>query len=112
MVARDTARLLAIVVWQNVPVRVHSILDALRARIPETVIVGYSLEHVEPDGALLALEVPRLQLDPVQGVDCAARRRQFGPQAQLQSLAPRLATELAARGVIRVLTLLHVVALR
>ena len=32
----------------------------------QDVIIGDGLEHVEPDAALLALEVPGLELDAIQ----------------------------------------------
>lgn len=65
MVARHTARLLVAVARKGISVRIHAILDALGACVTEAVIVRNGLEHVEPHGSLLALEVPRLELDSV-----------------------------------------------
>jgi len=57
----------------------------------QAVVVGDCFEHVEPDVALLALKVPRLELDSVQRAHCVTRRGQIRAKAESQVMATSLA---------------------
>mmetsp|Transcript_43258 Transcript_43258/g.57234 ORF Transcript_43258/g.57234 Transcript_43258/m.57234 type:complete len:83 (-) Transcript_43258:712-960(-) len=63
-----------LVFGENVAMWIEAILQILLLATAlgagEAVIIGDCLKHVEPDGALLALEVARLQLDAVERAHC------------------------------------------
>ena len=57
----------------------------------QAVVIGDCFKHVKPDVALLALKVPRLELDSIQRAHCVARRGQIRAKTESQVMATRLA---------------------
>lgn len=51
---------------------IHAIFNALRARVPKTVIIGDCFEHIQPNSAFLALEMAWFQLYAINGANFAA----------------------------------------
>ena len=111
-VARHYPMLVAarfIIAWgrDGEPQWIHAVLQPLRARITEAIVVRDGLKHVEPHSAFLAFEVTWLQLDAIQRADGAARSGHLRAQARAELLTASLA--LAPSGG-HAVPLLHVIA--